>query len=131
MTEGLRTSIKYKNILYKRYIKNHSENDFTIYKTYRNKLHHVLHYAERQHFQDLISYDKNNLKKTWTIMKNIINKKKSSKKADYFIHNNRKVTDNNEIGSLFNDFFANVGQSLANKIPEAKRSAISYLKKNI
>lgn len=129
LTEGLKTSIKYKNVLYKRYIKNHLETDFKIYKTYRNKLHHILRCSERQHFQELISHNKNNLKKTWSIMKDIINKKKSSKRADYFIHNNKKVTDSNEISSLFNNFFANVGQSLAHKIPEAKRSAISYLNK--
>jgi hypothetical protein len=127
LTEGLRQSIKNKNWLFRKYVKNHNDIDFNEYKKYRNKLHHILRIAERKHYQELILNNKNNLRKTWTIMKEVINKKKSSVKVDHFIHNNRKVTNNGEISNLFNEFFINIGKSLAQKIPLANQSALSYL----
>jgi hypothetical protein len=130
LTDGLLKSIKRKNILYKKYIKHYDDKDHLIYKNYRNKLHHLLRITERQFYQEAIHQNKNNLRKTWAIMKDIINKKKDSKKTVYFTHNNRKIVDNFEISSLFNDFFTNVGSSLAKKIPASNDTAISYLKGN-
>jgi hypothetical protein len=126
LTEGLKQSIRYKNILYKKYIKNPTilEKD---YKMYRNKLNQLLRYAERCHYQELIINNKNNLKKTWSAIKEIINKKVNSPKVDFFVHNNRNIYDKNKIASLFNNFFINIGKSLSDNIPSSNRSAMSYL----
>ena len=60
-------------------------------------------------------------------MKEIINKKKASTNPIFMVSNNCKITDSNDIASGFNDFFINVGESLAKKIPQVNRSAMSYL----
>jgi hypothetical protein len=127
LSEGLRQSIKNKNWLFRKYIKNHNDDDFVLYKKYRNKLHHILRIAEREHYQELILNNKNNLRKTWAVMKEVINKKKSSVRVDHFMSNNRKITNNGEISNLFNDFFINIGTSLAQKIPPSNHSALSYM----
>ena len=79
LSEGLKHSIKKKNMLYKCFIKNPTLQSEKLYKTYRNKLHHLLKIAEREHFHTIISTNQGNLKKTWSIMKDIINKKKVKK----------------------------------------------------
>ena len=43
------------------------------YKYNRNKLNHILKIAEKKHYTDLLNNNKSNLKKTWKIMKGIIN----------------------------------------------------------
>ena len=127
LSEALKVSIKRKNTLYKRYLKNPSSDKENEYKSYRNKLNHVLRIAEREHYFNLITFNKSNLKKTWSIMKSIINKKVKSKNADYFMQGSLKITDKEVIASKFNDFFVNVGVSLSDKIPQSSRSAQSYL----
>ena len=76
------------------------------YKTYRNKLNHVLQKAEKQHFSDLLSENKSNLKKTWQTMKYIVNKNKRKKNQSEFKLNDGIVTkESSIIANKFNDFF--------------------------
>jgi hypothetical protein len=129
LSSSLRESIRRKNILYRKYLKCSTSENEKNYKLYRNKLHSLIKIAERQHYQSLISINKNNLRKSWSIIKEIINKKKTKLQNTHFIHNNRKITDNTEIASMFNDYFINVGNSLANKIPTGNKSAMSYFQR--
>ena len=64
LTQGLKDAIKNKNKLYKKYLNIPSAAIEVKYKTYRNKLSHILQKAEKQHFSDLLDVNKNNLKKT-------------------------------------------------------------------
>jgi hypothetical protein len=127
LTVGLKQSIKRKNILYKRFLNHRTPETENDYKLYRNKVQHLLRVAERNHYHDVISYNKNNLKKTWSVMKSIINKKQVTKRPEFFLHNNRKITNKSEIASRFNDYFVNIGSSLAHKIPDSNKSALSFL----
>lgn len=77
LTDELKDSIKTKNKLYKNFILIPSALNERKYKTYRNKLNHKLQKAERQHYSDLLIANKNNLKRTWQIMKDIVNKNKT------------------------------------------------------
>ena len=54
------------------------------YKTYRNKLNHILKCAERKHYSDLLNDNKSNVKRTWQIIKFIVNKNKTNKIQDKF-----------------------------------------------
>ena len=127
LSNGIKESIKRKNYLYKVFLKSPSNENLNVYKQYRNKLHSLIRKAEREHYYNLLLVNKNNLKKTWGIMKNVINKKKQSLKPDYFLHNSNKITDKKEIATRFNDFFINIGNSLASKIPSSNKSAESFL----
>jgi hypothetical protein len=127
LTEGLKQSIKRKNILYKRFLKYRNSETENDYKLYRNKVQHLLRVAERKHYHDIISYNKNNLKKTWSVMKSIINKKQITKRPEFFLYNNRKITNKSDIANRFNDYFVNIGSSLARKIPDCNKSAMSFL----
>ena len=102
------------------------------YKKYRNTLNSLLRNAERQHYDSSLNENISNLKNTWRIIKEIINKKKSNCINFRFFVNNSITSNKQEIADGFNAFFVNVGPNLANKIPDDGRSATSLMpNKNI
>ena len=116
ITEGLKLSIKHKNKLYCTSLKHSTEYNINTYKNYRNKLTSLLKIEENNFYQNQITNNKSNLRKVWAIIKNVINKNKSKKKSDQFISNNKKITNPSEIANGFNDYFVNIGPTLAAKI---------------
>ena len=51
----------------------------------------------------------------------------TSKLADIFVKDGKTISDPNEIGERFNEFFINPGPNLADKIPASLRKFDSYL----
>ena len=88
---------------------------------YRNKLNHILHSAERKHYQNLLIEQKTNVKKSWQIIKGIINKRKYRLNNTKFKHNGAIIEDGKLVADKFNKYFVNVGESLAKSIPPSKR----------
>ena len=91
LTSGLKTSIKEKNGLYiiqekKPYLYNKVK-----YKNFRNKLNNILPKAECKHYNILFNDNKNNLVKSWSLIKEIINKHKSQKSQKSLLMTNRNV----------------------------------------
>ena len=98
------------------------------YRWYRNKLNSLLKYAERQHFAELLESNKSNLKKTWNIMKDIINRKKSQKMQERFkLSDNTITNDKRVVAENFIDFFVNIGNNLAKRIPIIKTLPCRYM----
>ena len=87
--------------------------------------------TERDHYAALFNQHKNNLRKTWGIIKEVINKKKTKPTANKFVIINTIVTDTKVISDSFNNFYVNVGPDLAKKIPQTGRDPLSYIKHNI
>ena len=73
---------------------------------------------------------KGNIRKTWLIIKNIINGPEPSEKNP--IHeikiDNNKVIDPVSIANEFNKFFVNIGSNLANQISHENGDISDYLK---
>ena len=117
LSEGLKRSIRRKNKLYHRKQKSKKAEDELLYKQYRNKLSRLLHISEQQHYDDLLKENKNNLKMSWRIMKDIISKNKTSSSCSRFYINDVVTITNDKkvIAEKFNSFFINVGPNLAKK----------------
>ena len=126
-TDGLRASIKMKTRLYKLSIKKPILSNISYYKTYRNKLNHILKRAEKVHFQQLFEYHKNDMNKTWTLIKNIVWKNKTNKCCGQFLDGTNVVSDEVKICNMFNDFFTNIGINLAKiySMPHMTQAIIS------
>ena len=128
LSQSLKDAIKKKNKLYVKLIKLNTTANEVTYKRYRNKLNHILKYAERKHFQDILEQNKHNLKKTWQIFKNIVNKKKTCQVNPKFkLNDGSCITDKATISSKFNDFFVNIGPNLAKKIPSQNISPLQFM----
>merc|ERR1712240_633102 len=55
----------------------------------------------------------------WRTLNNLLGRNKKTKLPDFFItKHGTKIFDNAEIAENFNDFFANIGKTLADKIPD-------------
>ena len=132
LTVGLRESIKIKNKLYigtKR--GQNKEEKHIFYKQYRNKLNHLLRSAERKYYQDILKEHRSNIKRCWQIIKLIINKNKNISVNKRFKHNGKIVEDGKEIADRFNDFFVNIGSTLAKAIPQVSKYPIEFIKENL
>ena len=75
LTYGLKNSIKEKNRLYVKYVRQNTRYNQIKYKVYKNKLNGLLRKSEREHYATLYEENKHNLKKSWSLLKEIINKK--------------------------------------------------------
>ena len=69
----------------------------SVYKQYRNNLNKLLTAAERSHYGTLFNESKDNLKKSWRILKQVINKKKDTSSFSKFLVNQETATDKNKI----------------------------------
>ncbi len=74
LTHGLQISIKTKNKLYYTFHKKLTQLKEKRYKKFRNKLNHLLRISEKQHIQQLFEENKNDLRRIWATIKQIINK---------------------------------------------------------
>ena len=117
LTAGLKESIKRKNKLYRISLKHRTSYNFNLYREYRNKLNTLLKMEEKNYYQSLILANKSNLKKTWGIIKQVINELKYPKLSE-FSHNCSISNDKKSIANAFNDYFVNIGPTLASKIPQ-------------
>ena len=75
----------------------------------------------------MISANKDNLRKTWAIIKNVINKHKHSKTVKQFHYNGRILEDAHAISNGFNEYFVNVGPHLAKQIPKDSADFRNFL----
>ena len=121
LTSGLRESIKHKNKLYRMSLKHPTAYNETLYKQYRNMTTRLLRIEEKQYYQSQIEANRDNIRKTWMVIKQAINRKRASTGSDKFYHadsNSGITSDPAVIANAFNNFFVNIGPTLSSKIPE-------------
>ena len=113
LTSGLKKSIKIKNQLYVKASKVPNSENINKNKLYRNKLHSLLRKSERNHYDLLFTLNKNNLTKSWSIIKDVLNRKRNRSLPDKITVNNKTVSDKGAIANQFNQYFTNIGSNLA------------------
>ena len=118
LTTGLKESIKRKIKLYRISLKHPTSYNNTVYREDRNRLKTLLKIEEKNYYQSLIVANKHNLKKTWGIIKQVINKSKCSKISPEFYRNGSILNDKISIANAFNDYFVNIGPTLTSQIPD-------------
>ena len=128
LSDASPTSIKLKNKLYYKYKKISSVYNETCFKSYKQILQKTLIAAEKQYYHELVIRNKDNMKKSWGIIKYIINKNKNPVHCTKFkLSNGSITTDKMSVSEHFNDFFTNIGPNLAKSIPHVKRMPMTYL----
>ena len=85
----------------------------------------------QKHCEARLEENKNNLKRSWLILKEILNKRRNALPCSRFKMNNKTITSNKSvITNGFNSFFVNVGTNLAKTIPSDPRSPEIYMTRN-
>ena len=123
LTKGLRKSSKRKQKLYEKFLKKRNLANEMAYKSYKNLFEKLKKSSKRSYYQDKLKKCESNIKSTWKIMKEIVRKAKMNQKnlPKQLVINNKKITDKTEIANNFNEFFANFGPKLAEKIPDVNK----------
>ena len=123
LSKGLLRSIKTKNKLYKQYLNDPTLPNELTYKKYKNKLTHSLRIAKSLYYTKRLEDEKSNIKSTWKILNEVINKKRSKLTfPSSFKEGNTEITDPMEIANRFCNYFSNIGPNLAKKIQSASSS---------
>ena len=101
------------------------------YKNYKNLFEKIKNNLKKPHYSNLLLKHQSNVKKTWTIMKEIIGKSKLQSKnlPRRVIINGNDIYDECAIANGFNKYFVDVGPNLAKNIPLGTNSFVSYLTK--
>ena len=100
ITTAIRESIKMKNKLYINRNKGHNPDlQWRNYKMYRNKSNLLIRKVERKYYQDIQLENKSNLKKSWQILKGIINKRKYRTTVQEFESNGTIIKDEEQISN--------------------------------
>ena len=129
ITKGLLKSINKKNKLYKQYLNSPSKERLQKFKTYKNKLNMLIRKSKRSHFFTKFELAKNDMKKTWNTINNIIGKgQKQSLHSKFKDECGSVFTDPQDILNKFNDFFVNIGPKLASNIQNTGKNYYDYLK---
>ena len=131
LSDGLKASIKHKNKLYLLSLKHPTLYSKSKYKQYRNKLHSLLKTEEKPFYQSQIVQNQYNLRKVWTTIKEVINQKKCTRNSQQFISNDQVTVDPGAIANGFNNFFVNIGPTLASKITTGGISHSNFLKDSL
>ena len=125
ITEGIKIAIKKKNDLWaksKKYTSNQLKFQYNSYKKY---LQRICRKAENDYCDHLFQENKNDIVKSWKIMRSIINNKKNSNRNKIFHIENIDVTDKQTIANKFYEFYVNIGPTLARNILPGKCEPIN------
>ena len=117
LSVALKNSIKQKNKLYKKFHHRPTVYNEIAFKIYKKYLEKILIVAKKQYYDSQLEINKHNLKQTWKIMKEIIGVPNKFSISQTFASNGRQLSDKEEIADSLNDYFVNVGDQLATKIP--------------
>ena len=130
LTTSLKESIKIKNKLYAIYKKHPSGEAWERYRIYKSTLARILRKCEREYYDNLFKLHRNNLRKSWALIKQVINKNKQRQLSKQFKYNNHVIDDAKAIAEQFNNFFVNIGSRLASKIPISSTAPKSSICEN-
>jgi hypothetical protein len=101
------------------------------YKIYKNKLTHVIRNAKRRYYENRFEIAKNDMKLTWRLVNEVINKRKTKQSLpSAFMSEGKMITNHFEIANRFCKYFTDIGPALASRIPSTNLSFRSFLTDN-
>ena len=134
MTNGLLKSIKMKDKLYKTLLQTTVNTDLFIalkteFKFYQKVLIRSIRKAKYLYYTKTFALYKGDIKHTWSVIKDTLQRKTKCEPPCSFIHDGRIINNPNEIAKEFNLYFISVSQTIENYI-SAPWSFDKYLTNN-
>ena len=106
--------------------------NITIYKNYCKVYTKIKRAAKNKYYTESFAQNVNNIKRTWQLLHEALHKKPMiSKYEDAFLIGNTEVTNKKEIANGFNSFFANIGTTISDAVPESTIAFSDYLAHNM
>ena len=131
MTAALRAQIKQKNKLHSLAISSRDDKIMDDYKETKKNLQSALRNSEITYFSNQLDIHRNDMGKSWKVLRNILGKDHNKRKKHHsFFINNNYVTDSLQIANAFNKFFVSIGSLLAKKI-KSDVNPLLYVDNNV
>ena len=127
MTDSILRSIKYKNLLYKKYVCKPSSFNESKYKCFRNTLNTTIRNVKKRYFERKFAVYKSNIKATWNLINILLNKGGKGVTETQMKCNGELTTDSHKIANAFNSYFTQAGPNLDKSIPQNNANFMSYL----
>ena len=102
--------------------------NITIYKRYCKLFNKSKGAAKKKYYTESFAQNINNIKRTWQLRHEALNKKPMHE--DAFLIGNIEVTNKKEIANGFNSFFANIGTTISDAVPQSTNAFSDYLTDN-
>lgn len=118
ITGGLLKSVQTKQKLYNQH-RRYPQNEIyeREYKTYKNKLKKLIEETKRKFFVDKINENGKDSKLLWDTVNQYTSRKIQNKMPIAYIeHNNKGIKDKKEIADCFNEYFSELGETMAKNI---------------
>ena len=129
ITKGILTSTRVKSKLYRLFKKTKKSQYYHKFKFYRDTINSLIRKSKKQYYKKYFAEHTNNLKKTWTGINNVLHRQSKLKVSDIFLNVNGSLfTDQNIVVDKMNNYFINVAEKLAEKIPKPDSEFQDYLK---
>ena len=98
------------------------------YKHYAAILSHLKNKSKTEYYNMQFVKYKDNLKQTWKLIGTLVKRKtKGQTFPTRITHNNRTFTQEKDIAELFNNFFVNIGPTLAKEIKTDHTDPLQYI----
>ena len=91
----------------------------TEFKDYRASLRKIIRKAKRDYYTHILNRHKNDIKKKWSLINETLNRNLKKQSTHEFLINDEMISDPIIIANKFNQYFAHIGSTLADKIPSA------------
>ena len=100
------------------------------FKAYNKLVKQSINEAKQMYYHTILDKYKNNTKSTWSTIKSLLNRVRvKSEFPEYFMIENKLVSDKSTISNQFNEFYTKIGPNLARESNIASsKSFRSYLK---
>ena len=119
ITRGITKSSKHKQKLYSKFLKNRNNQNEYEYKNYKKLFQSIKKQAKRHYFSSLVIKYKNNIKKTWYVIKEAIGKTRCNNQTIFpkkVLIDEKIITNPKIIAGTFSNFFIDIRPKLAHKI---------------
>ena len=127
-SDEIKSLIKEKNKLYRKYVKR----PITFgeqYRMLRNRLNNLIKSKKKSYYKNLLVKYNNNLRKYWSVLNELLKRKKNNSCEKLKINGNT-TEDKNEIVNEFGNYFSNITTDIVNELPINDINFESYITRN-
>ena len=117
INKEIKKMISHKNIMYRQYIKNPSEQLRNKMRTHKAILKRSLTEAQSNYYKKILDENLNSAKKAWSVINSIVNNNsQKNNTVPSLNHNGTELKDPSAICNAMNEYFSTIGEKLANNI---------------
>ena len=128
-TKGLRKSIKIKDLYYGKFMRTKKSDWYDLYKKYRKMIKRLTFLSKQSYYKSYFENNKNNSRKTWDGIRNIINQSHKKQNNNIFLnYKGKTIFDQKSVANTFNQHYSTIADKLLSKLEKPTCEYQDFLK---